>query len=339
MNAPAPVLVRVCRRFDAAAERVFDAWLSPEMIGAWMFGSNVRDEEVVRIAIDARVGGEFSFLVRRQGQEIDHVGRYLEIVRPTRLVFSWGIAGSDSSQVNVDITPRMPGSELVLTHQLHPAWASYAARNEQAWNTILASFNHGLSATTPGGAGINDTYGILSDPCTLTLERLLPGPIERVWQYLVDGEKRRQWFASGSMEPRVGGIADLRFKHSELSAHVELVPQRYLSMESGLTMRGHVTQFDPPRTLAFTFGEDGNPSHVTFDLAPIGDQVRMVITHQRLGNRDAVLSVASGWHTHVAILIDRLNVIEPRAFWATHERLDAQYREHLHLQPRESSQG
>ena len=28
-------------------------------------------------------------------------------------------------------------------------------------------------------------------------ERLLPGPIERVWSYLTDSEKRGKWLASG----------------------------------------------------------------------------------------------------------------------------------------------
>ncbi|MGH9720705.1 MAG: SRPBCC family protein [Bryobacteraceae bacterium] len=31
------VNVRVTRHFDASPERVFDAWLDPEMIGKWMF--------------------------------------------------------------------------------------------------------------------------------------------------------------------------------------------------------------------------------------------------------------------------------------------------------------
>src|SRR6266545_1118793 len=72
---PTPnVKVSVTRHFDASPERVFDAWLDPELIGKWMFGPALREEEVLRIVADARVGGSFSFLVRRQGQEIVHVG-------------------------------------------------------------------------------------------------------------------------------------------------------------------------------------------------------------------------------------------------------------------------
>jgi len=109
------------------------------MIGKWMFGARLRDEEVLRIAIDARLGGGFSFLVRRGGQEIDHVGTYLEIARPRRLVFTWGIAGesTDESLVTIDVAPLPTGCELILTHVMHPKWADYASRTEAGWNKML----------------------------------------------------------------------------------------------------------------------------------------------------------------------------------------------------------
>ena len=44
-----------------------------------------------------------------------------------------------------------------------------------------------------------DPYGRLIEPATLKIERLLPGPIERVWAYLTESDLRRQWLASGEM--------------------------------------------------------------------------------------------------------------------------------------------
>lgn len=129
--------VKVVHRFKSAPERVFDAWLAPEIIGQWMFGPKLRDEEILRISIDAQVGGSFSFLVRRQGEDIDHVGRYLEIDRPRRLVFTWGIGEGDSSLIVVEIAPDGTGCELTLTHELHPDWAEYAERTEAGWTKML----------------------------------------------------------------------------------------------------------------------------------------------------------------------------------------------------------
>lgn len=134
-----PVQIRIRRRFDVAAVRVFDAWLDPRLIGQWMFGTALRDEEVLRIAVDARVGGSFSFLVRRDQQALDHVGQYLEIDRPRRLAFSWGVgtASEAESRVTIEIAPQGAGCELSLTHRMHPKWAEYAGRTEAGWTRML----------------------------------------------------------------------------------------------------------------------------------------------------------------------------------------------------------
>ena len=146
MTTKAPVSVRVTRRYAASAERVFDAWLDPAMIGRWMFGPAIREEEVLHLQVDARVSGGFSFLVRRDGQEIDHVGTYREIDRPRRLVFSWGIEGEsrDESRVAIEIAPLDSGCELTLTHEMDPKWAEYAARTEAGWTKMLEALDRAL---------------------------------------------------------------------------------------------------------------------------------------------------------------------------------------------------
>ena len=50
-----------------------------------------------------------------------------------------------------------------------------------------------------------DAYGELIEPATLKMQRLLPGPIERIWAYLTDSELRRKWLAAGTMEIDVAG--------------------------------------------------------------------------------------------------------------------------------------
>lgn len=140
MFAKPPVEVRVTQAFDASPERVFDAWLDPAMLGRWMFGPRVREEEIVRLTLDADVGGRFSFVVRRGEEVIDHVGEYLEIDRPRRLVFTWGIAGVsvDESRVTINISPRDRGCELALTHELDADWADYADRTREGWSMMVA---------------------------------------------------------------------------------------------------------------------------------------------------------------------------------------------------------
>jgi uncharacterized protein YndB with AHSA1/START domain len=133
--------VVVTRSFTTTAERVFDAWLDVDMIGRFMFGPALREETILHLKLDARVGGSFSFKVRRGDQDIDHVGTYREIERPRRVVFTWGIAGesTDESVVTIEIAAHSSGCELTLTHELQPQWADYAPRVEQGWTTMLAA--------------------------------------------------------------------------------------------------------------------------------------------------------------------------------------------------------
>lgn len=139
MNDPSRISVQVKKTFSVPPERVYDAWLDPGLIGKWMMGPELRDEETVHLRVDPQVGGEFSFLVRRGGIEIDHIGTYRELDRPRRLVFTWGIAGEsvDESTVHIEITANSAGCELSLTHEMDVKWAEYADRTQAGWTTML----------------------------------------------------------------------------------------------------------------------------------------------------------------------------------------------------------
>jgi uncharacterized protein YndB with AHSA1/START domain len=169
-----------------------------------------------------------------------------------------------------------------------------------------------------------EAYGTLAGPGAVRVERLLPGPVERVWAYLTDGEKRRTWLAPGEMELRVGGRVELRFRHADLSAEKAL-PERYRGYEEGHVMHGTVTQCEPPRLLGYTWGDGAEDSEVTFELEPRGDDVFLVITQRRLRSRAGMASVAAGWHAHIGILIDHLEGREPRGFWTAHDHAEAEY--------------
>ena len=62
-----------------------------------------------------------------------------------------------------------------------------------------------------------DAYGTLIEPTTLKIQRLLPGPIERVWSYLTESELRRQWLASGQMQAGVDTAFELTWRNDELT--------------------------------------------------------------------------------------------------------------------------
>lgn len=140
MSVKLPVHATVTGLFSVPPERVFDAFLDTKMIGRFMFGPEVRDEEIVSLTNKPGVGGTFSYIVRRQGKEIDHTGEYIEIDRPRHLVFTWTIRGEssgDESRVVIDIAPIIDGCELTLTHEMSAEWTDFVEKSRQAWGKMI----------------------------------------------------------------------------------------------------------------------------------------------------------------------------------------------------------
>lgn len=173
-------------------------------------------------------------------------------------------------------------------------------------------------------------YGVVTESQTVRFERVLPGPIERVWSYLTESEKRGTWLASGEMELRVGGRVEHVFRNSTLTKDDEPPPAKYANEATEVRTEGRITACDPPRLLAHTWAEpSGEDSHVTYELSEQGDGVLLVLTHRRLATRDDMVGVSGGWHTHLGILADRLAGREPESFWATFKRVDAEYEQRI----------
>ena len=143
MSTQPHTTVCVAHRFDAPPERVFDAWLDPEKARYW-FGPGMG--EVVRVEIHARVGGFFSIVQRRNGMDVDHRGEFLKIDRPRQLIFTWGVPqdSPDTARVVIDVMPAGLGTELTLSHELHPDWAHQATQSEEAWIRMLEAMDETL---------------------------------------------------------------------------------------------------------------------------------------------------------------------------------------------------
>jgi uncharacterized protein YndB with AHSA1/START domain len=173
-----------------------------------------------------------------------------------------------------------------------------------------------------------EAYGENTAPGELRLERLLPGPVERIWAYLTDGDKRSRWLAGGSTEQRVGGQVVLKFRHADLSPEQDPPPQ-FAAYKDGHTTAGTVTRCEPNRVLSYTWGDEREDTEVTFELEPRGPDVLLTVTQRRLRSRAGMANVAAGWHVHLGILIDHLTGHEPRGFWSNHARLEAAYTDRL----------
>lgn len=164
-----------------------------------------------------------------------------------------------------------------------------------------------------------DAYGELIEPATLKIQRLLPGPIERIWAYLTESKLRRQWLAAGQMEMKVGAPVEFVWRNDELT---DPPGQRPPGFSDEHRMQSRVTELDPPRKLAITWGERGD---VSFELHPKGSEVLLTLIHRRLPDRPNRLNVGAGWHMHLDILVARLTGKEPAPFWDGWSSLKTEY--------------
>jgi uncharacterized protein YndB with AHSA1/START domain len=127
-------VLQVSRTFDAPRERVFEAWVDPRLLCQWLSGYGTSPGAEV----DAQVGGEFRIaMTNRAGQLLGKlpghpgvahmIGRYLEITRPERLVFTMGWEdfpfvhmNREASVVTVEFNETGDQTEVVLTHERQP---------------------------------------------------------------------------------------------------------------------------------------------------------------------------------------------------------------------------
>ena len=164
-----------------------------------------------------------------------------------------------------------------------------------------------------------DAYGVLTESATLKIQRLLPGPIERIWAYLTESELRRQWLAAGQMEMKVGAPVELVWRNDELT---NPPGQRPPGFSDEHRMQSRITELDPPRKLAIAWDGSGD---VSFELEPKGNEVLLTLIHRRLPNRATLLGVGAGWHMHLDILAARATGREPEPFWDGLSRLRKEY--------------
>jgi uncharacterized protein YndB with AHSA1/START domain len=148
----AHVKAKVTRRFQAPADRVFDAWLDPGFATRWLFTSPNCDEKSRVCEIDPRIGGKYLIVDKRNGVDYIGEGEYLEIDRPRRLVFTFRMAQFSETvdRIVIEIMPLDKGCQLTLTqeitlphkvdmpaNQVRQMLESYKINTENGWDEMF----------------------------------------------------------------------------------------------------------------------------------------------------------------------------------------------------------
>ena len=123
------------RTYDVPQERLFNAWLDPEMLRKFMMpGPGMT---VPRASNDPVQGGNFEVVMQGDGDELPHTGTYQKISPHEQIVFTWeNPFNDDETLVTLTFAPVAGGTELTLQHD---RFVDETSRNnhEGGWNNIL----------------------------------------------------------------------------------------------------------------------------------------------------------------------------------------------------------
>lgn len=145
MTEDAHLVVRVERAFEAAAEQVFDAWASPEVMRRWLHPGP--DWSTPEAEVDLRVGGQVRVVMRRpDGSEIESRGRYTIIDRPRRLVMTWTFGDDPSNQQRIELTfTEAGGSTTVLLVNSRISTDERRDAQDWGWHACLLELEHTIA--------------------------------------------------------------------------------------------------------------------------------------------------------------------------------------------------
>jgi uncharacterized protein YndB with AHSA1/START domain len=137
MQTTVPALV-IRRTYDAAPERVYEAWTTPELAEQFLGPNDIGAE----VEMDVRDGGTYRIaMLRADGERWIVGGTYREVRPARRLQMTWRWQEDDPADehdtlVTLEFNPLEGGTELILTHE---QFASEDSRTGHAhgWEAIL----------------------------------------------------------------------------------------------------------------------------------------------------------------------------------------------------------
>lgn len=174
------VLTRV---FDAPRELVWKAWTDPQHIVKW-WGPNGFSDTIE--TMDVRPGGMWKHVMRGpDGTDYANNSRYLEVVKPERLVYSLDGGKKDAPATNAEVTVTFEeeGSKTKLT--LRMLFPSVEARD-----TVVKTY----SAIEGGNQTLARLADFLPQLNQLVVTRIFDAPRALVWKAWTDPKHLAQWF-------------------------------------------------------------------------------------------------------------------------------------------------
>jgi uncharacterized protein YndB with AHSA1/START domain len=127
----------VTRTIDAPPHLVFEAWSKAELFRRWWVPKSF-GLELLSCELDVRVGGGYRLVFRHPAapEGMAFHGRYLEVIPPSRLVWTNEEAGGTGPVTTVTFEERAGQTQLVV-HDLYPSKESLdeaISSGSTSWN-------------------------------------------------------------------------------------------------------------------------------------------------------------------------------------------------------------
>ncbi len=140
-TATATHSLTLTRILNAPRERVFAAWTDPALLAQWFMPAPGFTTTATN---DLRRGGSYSISMRNPNGTLHAAtGKYMEIVPPERLVFTWSSVQDPALATDTLVTVQLRDlggkTELTLVHTQLPT-AESAQRHEGGWTGCLNNF-------------------------------------------------------------------------------------------------------------------------------------------------------------------------------------------------------
>ena len=137
------------RTFASQPEKVYEAWLVPDIFRKWLFTA----ENTNQVAVNQpEVGGSWEIVDRREGKDYRAIGKYLELDRPNRIVMTFEMPqfsdAADELIIRLDDVPA--GTEMTFTQnitvphekgwgesEIEKALQEYHDSTEQGWDLMF----------------------------------------------------------------------------------------------------------------------------------------------------------------------------------------------------------
>ena len=137
--------LQIVRQLPHEPARVFSALTDPAKMSQWFFCSEPGGTKVTN---DLRPGGKYVVEMPHDGEPVIIHGVYLEIVPPTKLVFTWNSTrGVKDSKVTFELSPIPEGTKLIITHELPE---NMVPEHREGWLACLDNLETFLGREIPG---------------------------------------------------------------------------------------------------------------------------------------------------------------------------------------------